>query len=109
MWDSDGKLDRVIHREYPEHVRSAEDKERLLEIYKGFTRRIPIPNIKYEIEDNFNQIQAPATARDDGTLWVLTSRGTQGLDDGTLAIYDVFDKKGRFQQQVTLEGPRATR
>jgi hypothetical protein len=102
VWGPDGAIDRVIHREYPDHVRSDEDKERLLEIYKGFTRRIPIPNLKYEIEENFNQIQT-LQAREDGTLWVRTSRGTQGLDDGVLAIYDVFDKQGRFTEQVTLE------
>jgi len=45
VWTPDGKLDRVIERKYPAHARSDEDKERLLGIYKGFTRRIPIPNM----------------------------------------------------------------
>ncbi|MHC4165104.1 MAG: 6-bladed beta-propeller [Planctomycetota bacterium] len=101
VWTPDGKLDRVIHREYPEHVRTDEDKERLLDIYKGFTRQIPIPNMKYEIEETWNEIQS-LQAREDGTLWVRTSRGTQGLDDGVLGIYDVFDKLGRFAKQVKV-------
>ncbi len=103
VWDSEGQLDRVIHREYADHVRSDEEKERLLGIYKGFTRQIPIPNIKYEIEDAFNQIQT-LQARDDGTLWVRTSRGTNGLKPGVAAIFDVFDENGRFTRQVTLKG-----
>jgi len=103
VWNSEGVLERVIHREYPEHVRSDEEKDRLLEIYKGFTRQIPIPNIKYEIEDSFNQIRT-LQARDDGTLWVQTSRGANGLKEGVAAIYDVFDEQGRFTRQVTLEG-----
>ena len=103
VWDSEGRLDRVIHREYPDHVRTDEQKRRVLEIYQGFTRGIPIPDITYEIEDNFNQIRA-LQARDDGTLWVQTSRGTHGLAEGVAAIFDVFDTDGRFTRQVTLEG-----
>ena len=103
VWDSEGRLERVIHREYPEHVRTDEEKERLLEIYEGFTRRIPIPGFKFEIEDVFNQIRS-LQARDDGTLWVQTSRGANGLKEGVAAVFDVFDKNGRFTRQVTLKG-----
>jgi hypothetical protein len=103
VWGPDGKLDRVIHREYPDHVRNDAEKERLLDIYKGFTRRIPIPNIKYEIEDNFNQIQQ-IYARDDGSLWVQTSRGANANPKGSVGVFDVFDKQGRFSKQVTLNG-----
>ena len=103
VWDSEGRLERVIHREYPDHVRTDEQKERLLNHYKGFTRRIPIPDIQFEIEDSFNQIQT-LQARDDGTLWVRTSRGTNGLKEGVAAIFDVFDEHGRFTRQLTLKG-----
>ena len=103
VWGPDGKIQRVIHREYPDHMRTADQKEELLEIYKGFTRRIPIPDIKYEIEDKYNQISG-IYARDDGTLWVQTSRGVWDLDDGVVGVWDVFDKKGQFIKQVSLEG-----
>lgn len=103
VWGPDGKLQRVIHREYPDHIRTAEEKEWLLEIYKGFTRQIPIPDIKYEIEEIYNQV-ANISARDDGTLWVQTSRGSFGLDDGVVGTWDVFDEKGHFTRQVTLKG-----
>ena len=102
VWSPDGKLDRVITREYPEHLRTAEEKDRLLGIYKGFTRQIPIPNMKYEIEDRFNQIQS-IFARDNGELWVRTSRGANNLPKGVFAIFDVFDTKGRFVRQVTFK------
>jgi hypothetical protein len=103
VWGPDGKLQRVIHREYPEHVRTAEEKEWLLGLYKGFTRQIPIPDIKYEIEDIYNQVGS-LNAREDGTLWVQTSRGSFGLDDGIVGVWDVFDERGRFVRQVTLKG-----
>jgi hypothetical protein len=103
MWTPDGKLDRVIEREYPGHTRSDEDTERLLGIYKGFTRQIPVPNVKYELEETWNPVQQ-LWARDDGSLWVQSSRGSQGLDDGILGIFDVFDKSGHFIKQITLKG-----
>jgi hypothetical protein len=103
MWSPEGKLDRVIERDYPDHVRNAEDNERLLGIYKGFTRQIPVPNVQYELEENWNPVQQ-LWARDDGSLWVQTSRGSQGLDDGILGIFDVFDKSGHFIKQMTLKG-----
>jgi hypothetical protein len=103
MWNSNGTLARVIERDYPDHVRSEEDHERLLGIYKGFTRQIPVPNVKYELEKTWNPIQQMA-AREDGSLWVLSSHGTQGLPDGVMAVYDVYDKQGHFVKQVTLKG-----
>ncbi len=103
VWNPDGKLAHVIHREYPNHVRTKEQRDQTLEIYKGFTQRIPIPNIKFEIEDNWNPIRT-LFARDDGTLWVQTSRGTADVPDGTVGVFDVFDKDGRFDRQVTLKG-----
>jgi hypothetical protein len=103
MWSPDGKLDRVIEREYPDHTRTAEDTERLLGIYKGFTRQIPVPNVKYELQETWNPVQQ-LWARDDGSLWVQTSRGAQGLEDGILGIFDVFDKSGHFIKQITLKG-----
>lgn len=103
VWNPDGKLARVIRREYPVHARTDAHKERILGIYKGFTRQIPIPNIKYEIEDNWNPI-VTTYSRDDGTLWVLTSRGNTDQPDGIVGGFDVFDKDGHFARQVTLKG-----
>ncbi len=103
VWGPDGKLVHVIHRNYPEHVRSKAELERTLAIYKGFTRQIPFPNINYKLEPKWNPIQQ-IHARDDGSLWVRTSRGTFDLADGQLGAYDVFDKEGHLVRQVTLEG-----
>ncbi len=103
VWNSDGKLSHVINREYPAHKRTDEESQRILDIYKGFTRQIPIPNIKYEIEADWNPIQA-INARDDGTLWVQTSRGSWGIPEGEIGRWDVFDKDGKLARQVILKG-----
>ncbi len=103
VWGPDGKLMRFVSRDYPPHKRTAEESKRILDIYKGFTRQIPIPNIKYEVEENWNPVQT-INARDDGTLWVQTSRGSWGLPKGEIARYDVFDNNGKLSRQVVLKG-----
>ena len=103
VWGSDGKLRHIINREYAPHERTKEQSERILEIYKGLTRQIPIPNIKYEIEPNWNPIQT-INAREDGTLWIQTSRGSWGIPEGEIGRYDIFDNSGKLQRQVILKG-----
>ncbi len=103
VWNPDGKLSHVIRREYPSHARTDAHKERVMGIYKGFTRQIPIPNMKFEIEETWNPIQA-LNARDDGSLWVLTSTGNIDQPEGVIGGYDVFDKDGQYARRVTLKG-----
>ncbi len=103
VWNPDGKVAHVIRREYPSHGRTDEHKETVLDIFKGFTRQIPIPNIKYEIEDTWNPVVS-LNVRDDGTLWVLTSTGNIDQPEGVVGRYDVFDKGGNFARRVTLKG-----
>ncbi len=103
VWNPDGKIGHVIRREYPPHARTDAHKERTIEIYKGFFRQMPIPNMKYEIQDTWNPVQRLA-ARDDGTLWVLPSTGTFDQPEGVLGHYDVFDENGRYARRVTLKG-----
>ena len=43
-------------------------------------------------------------ARDDGTLWVLSSHGGFSTSDGMLATFDVYDRQGRFTRQVSMLG-----
>ncbi len=44
------------------------------------------------------------SARDDGSLWVLTSTGNIDQPEGVVGGYDVFDEKGRLARRVTLKG-----
>ena len=103
VWDAKGELSRVIHREHEEHPRTQAEIDDVREIFKGFTRRVPVPNMKFEIESKWNPIQA-LHARDDGSLWVRPSHGTFGLADGVAAVYDVYDEAGRLARQVSLRG-----
>ena len=62
-----------------------------------------VPYLTDVFEDKFNQVQS-INARDDGTLWVQTSRGAWELDEGEMAGYDIFDKAGKLIRQVVLKG-----
>lgn len=105
--NADGKVDRVIHREYPEHKRTQEQIDETLEVYKGFTQQIPAPNKTYEIEDVHPPIDFGGVFfRPDGSLWVSVSRGSVDAPDDQVGLFDVYDPKGRFVRQVTLKGDR---
>jgi hypothetical protein len=44
--------------------------------------------------------------RDDGSLWVLSSRGDAEAREGAVGTFDAFDGDGRFVRQITIRGPR---
>jgi sugar lactone lactonase YvrE len=102
VFGTDGKLSRVIEREYEHRKRSDEEKEENSPklILQSDDRRVESKTI---ISDTDRDVMDFYT-RDDGSLWVLSSRGAQDQPEGTIATFDVFDRDGRFQQQVTIEG-----
>lgn len=102
VFDPSGKLERVIEREYAHRKRSAEEIER--------------NKPRVMIRRGGQNIQPETTAsptdrdvvdlqwRDDGTLWVLPSRGAYGQADGVVAGYDIYDRDGRLVRQVSIRG-----
>ncbi len=101
-WGADGALKRIIRRDYPAHERTSEDIEELKANWNRMIKRW-VPDAKFDIEPSWNPIQ-DLHAREDGTLWVRTSRGARDLADGVMAQFDVFDEDGKFLQEVTLNG-----
>jgi hypothetical protein len=101
VWTPDGELDRVIHREYPPHRRSHEEIEEIKE--RSIRRFRWHPNLDLEIEENWAPVH-DFYAQRDGTLWVRTSRGWRDREDGIMAVFDVFDREGRFVREVSLRG-----
>ncbi len=93
---------RYIERAYEARKRSAAEKERWSKLYNEFTKR-QVPGSSWEIEENERDVMQ-IFAREDGSLWVLSSRGVFDRPEGTMGVFDVFDPQGRFVRQVTLEG-----
>jgi len=100
VWNMDGTINKVIEREHTPYKRSADDIAVIEEIYSAFTRQAPGSKIQIHSHDkDITKIYH----REDGSLWVQSSTGTR-VDDGIVGIFDVFDEKGHFVQQVTLKG-----
>jgi hypothetical protein len=100
VWNQEGRLQRVIERDYDSYKRNAEEREHEQRIWDMYARGYR--ETSGEIDDYDKDIRA-VYPRNDG-LWVLTSRGERLRGDGVLGVFDVFDVEGRFEQQVRLRG-----
>jgi sugar lactone lactonase YvrE len=100
VWNSDGSMDRVIEREYTHRKRTTEEKEEIQSIMDVFVKRF---GLSVNIHD-WNKDIETLYVRDDGSIWVLNSNGQRDKPEGTIGMFDVFDSKGRFVREITLEG-----
>ncbi len=100
--DREGKVERVIEREFESRVRSKEEIDRATPrvMIRG-GGRTQTPEVRMSKTDRDIQRIYP---REDGTLWVLSSRGAFDAPEGVIATFDVYDAEGRFTHQVSLEG-----
>lgn len=101
VWNPDGSLDRIIEREYKQQKRTAEEIDLVNNILQVFIRQVPNGQIKVH-EYNSNVVQVHT--REDGSLWILSSEGERDKPEGSIGVFDVFDKAGKFVNQVTLMG-----
>jgi len=101
-FDAAGKLERVIEREFEPRKRSAEELEdsKPRAFMQGDQGTREIEAIVSETDRSVRGI----FARDDGSLWAISSRGASDNPEGTAGTFDVFDTKGRFVQQITIKG-----
>jgi hypothetical protein len=100
----DGELARVIEREYTHRPRSKqemeENKPRIMMRRQG--GGAVQPEVKASPTDRDILRLYP---REDGTLWVMSSRGGHDQPRGTLVTFDVFDASGKFTRQVAVKAP----
>jgi hypothetical protein len=101
-YDPGGALERVIEREFTPRKRNDEELEdnkprAFMQSDEG-TREIPA------VVSPTDRSVRGMYARPDGSLWVISSRGAGDNPEGTMGVFDVFDAKGRFVQQITIEG-----
>ncbi len=102
VWKADGTLERVIERaDYEPLVRT---KEQTALTQKLFDAIITFnPRSTFEVSKTFPAI-SQIFMRDNGDLWVLSSRGIYDQPEGSAAVLDVFDREGSYTQQVILIG-----
>ena len=99
VWNPDGTSARVQSREYEHLMRTGQEKS---DMKSRFVIRGPI-SPKIVVSDHHPDINR-IYPRQDGSLWVQTSRGMKESSDNSLGTFDVFNSEGRFVRQVTLTG-----
>jgi len=107
VYEPRGGVERVITRTYERRQRRAQVVQALQswqdEHNEGRRWRANVGPIVHRVSECDGDIQEFAM-RDDGSIWVLTSRGALDVPPGVMGVFDVLDNEGRFMRQVTVEG-----
>lgn len=102
VWNPDGTADRVIEREFKLRKRSDEEKD-----WRG--PRIAVRTGEGDLKTEVIKSETDRTVQaiypqSNGDVWVLSSRGAFDAGEDEIGTFDVFDKTGKFTQQITLKG-----
>jgi len=102
VWSPEGKEVRVIEREFEPRVRSDAERER-----RG--PMVRVSNGDGTLKSTVTKSPTDRTVmniipRENGVVWVLTSRGSFDTARGELCTLDEFDADGRFVRQIHLMG-----
>lgn len=103
VYSPDGKLERVIERDYETWPRNDKVRARYQSLMEA--QSVQFPNRPTPVlETNEPDVQHVRWAAD-GTIWVLTSRALYTPEPGVLAAWDVFSPSGEFVKQVKAMAP----
>jgi len=102
----DGRLVRVIERDYEPWRRSEADKawfvDMVRSIYSGLPFEIGVEPL--ETEPVIVYLHRGLRVRPDGSIWVLTTRGIRSPEAGAMATFDVFGPDGVYLRRVNVHG-----
>ncbi|MFH2053254.1 MAG: hypothetical protein ABIK96_12365 [bacterium] len=103
----DGSLVRVVERDCEPLARTEAEFRRMEGMVKSALAGMRFqPTIRVEHgEAAFAYMHRALQLHPDGSLWVLSSRGVRKGEPGVMAVFDVFDREGRFARQVALRAP----
>jgi hypothetical protein len=97
VYAPDGKLARLIRRDYERVKRTRQEITEIEENQAGLPEGFPRPAINPYRRDIQGFIVRP-----DGSLWVSNSAGPDERQAGKVGPFDRFDAQGRFQQRLWL-------
>jgi hypothetical protein len=102
VWNPNGKQVRTIEREFELRVRSDDERRRRGPLVRVSTGEGDMKTtvVKSETDPAIINLYP----RDNGTVWVLSSRGAFDTADGELCVLDEFDAEGRFVRELHLRG-----
>lgn len=103
VYGADGGIERTITRDYESPPRTERQKKVARQIIEAVGANYPRPPLEITIEDT-EPVLGNLVVTDDGRVWTQTSIGNQETPEGTWVVLDVFDKNGKFEKQVALQG-----
>ena len=103
----DGRLVRVIERDYEPWRRTRADEARFTDmvrsVYYGLPFEVGVEALATEpVVDYMHRGLRVGT---DGSVWVLTTRGIRSPEAGAMMSFDVFDPDGVYARRVNVHGP----
>jgi len=98
IYAADGRLELVTRREYTPLERTAEELRDEQAYWQAYYRNAEIRVSKY------NRTVAEVDAKQDGSCWVVNSRGWREAPVGVADCVDVFDHEGRYIRKACLRG-----
>jgi len=98
VYTEDGRLERVIEREYVSRDREEAELNRIKETMEAALTQIP--NAKIVPSPNEPDIGS-ITFGNDGNLWVANSRSGFEESEGILTTWDIFNPDGHFIKTVS--------
>ena len=102
VFDQSGAVDYVISRDY-DHRRRSEAEKQQVHDWANVNPNGNLPGTRFEIEE-FDKDIMSLHCREDGMLWVLSSRGFRDRPAGSVGVFDVFDRDGNYVRKITLVG-----
>ncbi len=106
VFDAEGNPEMVIEKEFDPIDRGDVEYKETRQIFESALTNLPM-NYRLETERSASAIaylQRGLRFRSDGSIWSLGARGIRDLPQGTLAVFDVFDRSGEYRRQVALKG-----
>jgi hypothetical protein len=103
VYATDGRLDRVIERDYAPYRRTDDERtlqRRIMEARAAHLRG----EVEIAISDTDPDIVRVCRGPD-GNVWIETSRGRRPREPGVMMLWDVLDPEGHFRRQVAVEAP----
>lgn len=103
VFEPDGRLAMIIERTYEPLRRAGDERETMRRnIANAMPSGIPVNVIVSATDPAIAYMHRGLKVMNDGTLWVLPSRGYQDQPEGVYATYDVFGADGHWIKQVSL-------
>jgi hypothetical protein len=98
VYGVDGKLERILERDYTPRKRSDEDKEGMGISMSTGEGEIEIDNVIDDHDPCISGIRISET----GEVWVEHSRSNRELPGGVFQLQDIFDRDGHYRHEVLI-------